>query len=119
MEMQSVEDVMAEGPDSTAERRDSGKSVPALPWEAANEEGPAARRYAPQRDRRPNRATGGRCGEGQPIDRLTAPISSHPARRIHFRRSGALALDRGPARLGGPPDLAAAKSPPVEPADEE
>src|SRR6478609_4265718 len=37
-EMESVEDVMAEGPDSTAERRDSGKSVPALPWRAVNEE---------------------------------------------------------------------------------
>jgi hypothetical protein len=41
MGIKSAEEVMVERPDSTAERRDSGTSVPALPWEAVNEEGPA------------------------------------------------------------------------------
>src|SRR3954451_6159331 len=57
--LRNVEDVMADTPDSTAERRNSGTSVPALPWEGANEEGSTTSRYARHRDRRVNRATDG------------------------------------------------------------
>jgi hypothetical protein len=46
-------------PDSTAGRRDGGTSVPALPREAVNEEGPTTGRYAPHQDR-PKRAADGR-----------------------------------------------------------
>src|SRR3954447_4278393 len=71
--LRNVEDVMADTPDSTAERRNSGTSVPALPWEVANEEGSTTSRYARHRDRRVNRATDGPRAVAV-ISRSTAPI---------------------------------------------
>jgi hypothetical protein len=87
MGIKSAEEVMVERPDSTAERRDSGTSVPALPWEAVNEEGPATSRYAPHGDPRgvPSR---GRAVSQRPIGSATAPIphaqppSGSPGARI-------------------------------------
>src|SRR3954453_5821476 len=76
--LRNVEDVMADTPDSTAKRRNSGTSVPALPWEVANEEGSTTSRYARHRDRRVNRATDGRSGQSSVVRR--------------HRSSGALAL---------------------------
>ena len=71
-------------PDSTAERRDSRESVPALPREAVNEEGPASSRYARHRDRRLDRATTG--GAQRPAHQSLYVTESSGAAAIWWRR---------------------------------